>query len=256
MCLLLLAFHAVPDRPWLLLGNRDEYHGRATVAAAPWSDAPTVVGGRDLEAGGSWLALARDGRFAAVTNVRSGAAQRGLRSRGALVADFVRGSAGGRDYTERVTAQREEYGPFNLIVGDRESAFGASSLRGEPWPWTAGIHVLSNGPPEAPWPKMRRLGAVFAAALHDAEHGVARLPSDAVLLDLLVDDAQPADDELPSTGVGIELERLLAPVFIRGTRYGTRSSTLAYARADEACVLVERRYGPDAVFLGETRLEV
>lgn len=256
MCLLLLAFHAIPDRPWLLLGNRDEYHGRATAAAAPWSDAPNVAGGRDLEAGGSWLALARGGRFAAVTNVRSGAAQRGMRSRGALVADFVRGAAGAREYAERVTAQRDEYGPFNLIVGDRDAAFGASSLRNEPWPWTAGVHVLSNGPPEAPWPKMRRLGAVFTSALRDARRGAAHLPPDAALLDLLVDDVQPADEELPSTGVGIDLERLLAPVFIRGTRYGTRSSTLAYARADASSVLVERRYGPDAVVLGETRLDV
>lgn len=255
MCLLLLALHAVPDRPWLLLGNRDEYHDRPTAAAAAWTEAPDVAGGRDLEAGGSWLALNRNGRFAAVTNVRSGIARRGARSRGALVAEFVRGDAGAREYAEAVTSQRDEFGPFNLIVGDRDGAFGASSLRGERWAWTRGVHVLSNGPPEAPWPKMRRLAAVFASALHEPWRAAAA-PPDELLLDLLVDDGQPPDDELPSTGVGIELERMLAPVFIRGARYGTRSSTLAYAHTDGSCVLVERRYGPDGVFLGETRLRI
>ena len=92
MCLILLALHAVPKRPWLLLGNRDEYHGRPSAPAAHWVDAPNVGGGRDLEAGGSWLAVTRDGRFAAVTNVRAGPPRRGRRSRGALVADFVRGA--------------------------------------------------------------------------------------------------------------------------------------------------------------------
>ena len=97
MCLILLALNAVPKRPWLLLGNRDEYHGRPSAPAAHWDDAANVAGGRDLEAGGSWLAVTRDGRFAAVTNVRAGPPRRGKRSRGALVADFVRGNDSAAD---------------------------------------------------------------------------------------------------------------------------------------------------------------
>jgi uncharacterized protein with NRDE domain len=80
-------------------------------------------------------------------------------------------------------------------------------------------------------------------------------PADAALLDLLADVSQPPDDELPETGVPFELERILAPIFIRGEQYGTRASTLAYARSDGGLVLRERRFGPGGVPAGETRIE-
>ena len=263
MCLLLLAFQTVQARPWLLLGNRDEIHARATAAAAPWADDARIIGGRDLEAGGSWLALNRNGRFAAVTNVRSGGVpRRGPRSRGALVASFVRGDAAAGEYAATVARQRDGYGPFNLIIGDGGSAWGASSLLAEAWPMPAGVHVLSNGPPDTAWPKVTRLGDMFSAMLQSGQmdDSGARedraAVGDAALLDLLADSAQPADAELPDTGVGVDIERRLAPIFIRGAQYGTRASTLAYARDDGGIVLVERRFGADGVALGETRIAV
>ena len=261
MCLLLLAFHAVPRCPWLLLGNRDEFHGRATAPAQAWDDDPAIVGGRDLEAGGSWLALNRNGRFAAVTNVRNGSAQRGPRSRGELGSAFGRGVDSPRGYAEKIAARRDEYGPFNLIVGDRDAAFGASSLLAAAWSLTPGIHVLSNGPPDVLWPKARYLRGEFTAGMPaHASSPAATMPGeiaagDARLLDLLADTTQPDDAELPQTGVGLELERRLAPIFIRGAQYGTRSSTLAYAREDGSTLLIERRFGPHGVFLGQTRIE-
>ena len=254
MCLLLLAFHSGRERPWLLLGNRDEFHGRATAAARSWVDAPQVVGGRDLEAGGTWLALNRNGRFAAVTNVRSGRPRRGSRSRGELVADFVRGTATPALYAAEIAAARADYGPFNLIVGDSDSAAGASSTLPASWEFAAGVHILSNGPPQSEWPKARRLRAGFDALWQSGEiHG--RWPADGELLDLLADTRPSADADLPDTGVGPDLERVLAPIFIRGREYGTRASTLAYARADGSCLLVERGFGPDGAALAETRIE-
>ncbi|HEY2394791.1 MAG TPA: NRDE family protein [Rudaea sp.] len=254
MCLLLLAFHAGRDRPWLLLGNRDEFHARPTAAAQAWTDAPQVVGGRDLEAGGTWLTLNRNGRFAAVTNVRTGRPQRGPRSRGELVAGFVRGSVTPADYAAQIAATRADFGPFNLIVGDLQSAAGASSTMAQSWEFSVGVHVLSNGPPQTQWPKSRRLRAGFDALLQSGEIYGA-WPGDAGLLDLLADTTPAADAELPDTGVGRDLERLLAPIFIRGREYGTRASTLAYARADGSCVLVERGFGPEGAALAETRIE-
>jgi len=254
MCLLLLAFHTGRDRPWLLLGNRDEFHGRATAVARSWADAPQVVGGRDLEAGGSWLALNRNGRFAAVTNVRTGRHQRGSRSRGELVAAFVRGTVAPAQYAAEIAALRADFGPFNLIVGDRESAAGVSSTLPASWNFAAGVHILSNGPPLSDWPKVRRLRAGFDALWQSGEI-YPRWPGDAQLLDLLADTQSAADADLPDTGVGPDLERTLAPIFIRGREYGTRASTLAYARADGSCVLIERGFGPDAAALAETRIE-
>jgi uncharacterized protein with NRDE domain len=264
MCLILLALDVVPRRPWLLLGNRDEFHPRPSAAAETWDDAPDVIGGRDLEAGGSWLALNRNGRFAAITNVRSGKPRRGPRSRGELVAAFVRGAATPDSYAAETALHREEFGPFNFVVGDHTAVACASSLRSEAWSLGPGVHVLSNGPPDANWPKVLRLRDRFLALVageRDRESVVAGAafresePDDGALLDLLADDVQPPDDDLPETGVPFELERILAPVFIRGEQYGTRASTLAYARSDGRLVLHERRFGPGGVQAGETRIE-
>lgn len=255
MCLLLLAFRSVPGKPWLLLGNRDEFHGRASAAAAEWPDLPGVVGGRDLEAGGSWLALNRDGRFAAVTNVRLGTPRRGPRSRGELVSAFVGGVESPARYAADIARRRDEYGPFNLIVGDRDAAFGASSTRAHAWDMAPGVHVLSNGPPDAVWPKVERVRGAFTAMLQSGQMRMAATDMDSAWLDLLADLEQPPDEDLPDTGVGLELERVLAPIFIRGTQYGTRASTLAYLRDDGGFALHERRFGPGATAAGESRIE-
>ena len=250
MCLLLLALRTVPARPWLLLGNRDEFHARATSPAAAWTDNPDIFGGRDLVAAGSWLALHRNARYAAVTNVRAPGTPPAPRSRGDLVGAYVGGAAAAADYAAAVAARRGEYGPFNLVVGDADAAWFVSSIDGRPRELAPGVHAFSNGSLDDEWPKMRRLRAGFAAMQQSGNW------EDAAFLDLLADSSQPADPDLPDTGVGLALERTLAPIFIRGESYGTRASTLAYARADGRLILHERRFGPGGAPLGETRLEV
>ena len=265
MCLLLLALNTVAHRPWLLLGNRDEFHARPTAPAQRWVDAPGVIGGRDLSAGGSWLALNRNGRFAAVTNVRSGRPQAAPRSRGELVGAFVTGTDAMADYLSAVAARRSEYGPFNLVVGDAAAAGFVSSVDGEPRILGAGVHAFSNGSPQDDWPKMGRLRSRFQALVANTARS-AQPPDraeterlDAALLDLLFDAAQPADDALPDTGVGIDLERRLAPVFVMPITlgdacYGTRASTLGYASAGRVH-LRERRYDARAEVSGESVLD-
>lgn len=268
MCLLLLALNCVPGRPWLLLGNRDEFHTRPTAPAQAWVDTSDIVGGRDLQAGGSWLAVNRNGRYAAVTNVRNGAARPAPRSRGELVGNFVAGRDSAADYVADIATRRAEYGPFNLIVGDGSCAWLVSSIDGGVRHLGSGIHAFSNGLPESEWPKMHRLRTRFAAMLQrgtsDDRHDQEEPPLDfrdqermqKPLLDLLIDTEQPQDADLPDTGVGLELERRLGPIFIRGETYGTRASTLAYARADGSLVLHERRFGPNAAPLGDSVIEV
>jgi len=248
MCLILLAIDVIPERPWLLLGNRDEFHARATAPAAAWVDQPDIVGGRDLVAGGSWLALNRNGRFAAVTNVRTGALAAAPRSRGELVGGFVAGVAAAGDYVATVAARRAEYGPFNLVVGSAQGAAFVSSIDGQPRRLAPGVHAFSNGSLEDEWPKMRRLRLGLEAMRQSGKW------EDAAFLELLGDTQQPADPDLPDTGVGLALERTLAPIFIVGETYGTRASTLAYASATDGLVLHERRFGPHGAALGETRL--
>jgi uncharacterized protein with NRDE domain len=243
MCLLLIAVRAVPGKPLLLLGNRDEFRARASAAAAPWSDDARIVGGRDLVAGGSWLALRSDGRHAAVTNVRTGLPATAPKSRGWLVRDFMLGDAKPREFLDAVHANVESYGAFNLVVGDRDGTWAYGTADAAPRVLETGVHVISNGRIGVHWPKTERLQQRFVET-------VAASGDDTQLLDLLTDQRQPADAALPDTGVGIELERLLAPVFVRGSaHYGTRASTLAYLRNDEAAFVRERW------FVAEARIE-
>lgn len=235
MCLLLVAVERVPGRPLLLLGNRDEFHERASAVAAPWADVPGVVGGRDLEAGGSWLAANRNGRFAAVTNIRLAAIRRGPRSRGDLVREFVAGDVPAAAYLRELSAHVNDYAPFNLVVADADGAWCFESPGARVNALTPGVHLVSNGPLDAPWPKMQRLRALFADA-------IARGADDAALLDLLRDRATPPDRELPDTGFGLERERFLSPIFVQSVLYGTRASTLAWRGGDGRIGLRERSY--------------
>jgi len=247
MCLLLIAVDVIPDKPLLLLGNRDEFHARASAAAAPWSEDAHVVGGRDLVAGGTWLAARDDGRFAAVTNLRTGVPATAPRSRGELVRGFVLDDEAPGRWLEALRADVGDYGPFNLVVGDAAGVFALGSGDRRVRQLGAGVHVISNGPIGVHWPKTERLQRRFERLAAEGAENETRL------LDLLHDETQPPDAALPDTGVGLALERMLAPVFIRGENYGTRASSLLTRALDGACVLRERRYGPMDRFDGETR---
>ena len=246
MCLLLIAVRAVRAKPLLLLGNRDEFRARASAAVAPWSEDPRIVGGRDLVAGGSWLAVRADGRHAAVTNVRTGLPATAPRSRGWLVRDFMLGDATPGDFLDAVHADVESYGAFNLVVGDRDSTWVYGTADAAPRRLDIGVHVISNGRIGVHWPKTEQLQRRFTALVLSSE------PTDDEMLDLLLDERQPSDAALPDTGVGIELERLLAPVFVRGSaQYGTRASTLAYLSNDGGAGVHERTFGADVRPEGE-----
>jgi uncharacterized protein with NRDE domain len=203
---------------------------------------PGVRGGRDLQAGGTWLAVHDNGRLAAVTNIRLLNAQRGPRSRGDLVRDFVAGQISAADYVAALASHLDDYAPFNLVVSDTQETWCLQSPSAQAERLLPGLHTVSNGPLDAPWPKMQRLRERFVAASADAA-------DDAALLDLLADTHQPDDAELPDTGVGLERERFLAPIFIRGPLYGTRASSLAWRDAEGRAGLIERRFGPDGLRL-------
>jgi uncharacterized protein with NRDE domain len=248
MCLLLIAIDVTPDLPLLLLGNRDEFHGRASAPANQWDEDPRIVGGRDLVAGGSWLALRDDGRFAAVTNLRTGVPATAPKSRGALVRDFVLGDAEPLVYLDLLRTQIGDYGPFNLIVGDRTGVHALGSAEGLMRPLRAGVHVISNGAIGVHWPKTERLQRRFSETVRSGA-----VNDEVGLLELLRDETQPNDEDLPDTGIGLDLERRLAPIFIRGEKYGTRASSLVVRHADGSVALRERRFGPFAEDEGEDR---
>lgn len=249
MCLIALAWRAHPRYPLIVVANRDEFHDRPAAPLAEWPDAPGLYGGRDLRAGGAWLALGAGGRLAAVTNVREPPPpSAGLRSRGALATGFLRGAMPAPVAAQGLMAEAAGFGAFNLLLSDGESLSYASNRPEPRWqPVAPGVHGLSNAGLNTPWPKTLRLRAALQAWL---DQGQTELEP---LFGALADTRTPDDAELPDTGVGLAMERLLAPPFIRSARYGTRASSVVLV-GPEGWRFEERRFGPDGLALGRSVL--
>ena len=240
MCL--IGIHWRPGGELLVAANRDEFHARPSAPAGPWGDAPEVFGGRDLRSGGSWLAVSSRRRLAAVTNVRRMVPPNpAAPSRGALVADFVRGSDTAAQYAERLRAVAEGHAGFNLLLYDgRELLYVDNHPHYECAEVSPGVHVVSNDQLDTPWPKSLRLKAVME---RQSEPGA--------LFAALADRRPAADAELPDTGVGRPLERMLSAPFIVSEGYGTRCSTVV-AIGHDGIAFAERRFGPDGAETGRT----
>lgn len=248
MCLVLLALDTHPDYALVLAANRDEFYQRPTAAAAFWEDAPGVLGGRDLQAGGTWLGIERRGRLAAVTNYRQGQREPAAsRSRGGLVADYLTGRRDGREHIERVRREAAEYNGFNLIAGDTGAMLYLSNREGRMRELGPGVYGLSNHLLDSPWPKVAAGKSRLSALLTGGGEVVDGLFA------LLSDRAQAADELLPRTGVSPEWERLLSSAFIVSPEYGTRSSTVILVGRDGRVAFVERSFGPGGEPGGEVR---
>ena len=240
MCLIALGWRALPAYRLVVAANRDEYFGRPSAAADFWDDHRTVLAGRDLEAGGTWLGITLEGRFAALTNYRNPAERRtGVPSRGALVSDFLIGKATPAEYVKEIGQKATDFNGFSLLAGDPEALWfisnrGGRALRVEP-----GVHGLSNHLLDTPWPKVERAKARFAEQL--------KRPFDAAAAFALLGDTERAtSSELPSTGVSLELEERLSAIRILAAGgYGTRCSTVLCFTTDGRLEFHERSYRED-----------
>lgn len=245
MCLILLALGQDRRFPLILLANRDEFHARPSLPAAPWPEDARVLGGRDLAAGGTWLACRSDGRFAAIANFRKKGAPAGRRSRGDLPARFVLGDEPPAAFLAWLKPRIEDYAPFNLLLGAGTEVWWLQSEGPRDGRFGPGIHAISNGPIGASWPKCRRATAALAELLAQGE------PEEDALLKLLAERTPAADAELPVTGLPIERERVLSPIFIAGADYGTRASTLLLRATTGEIVFRERRFRGHGAQLAE-----
>ncbi|QJQ96890.1 MULTISPECIES: NRDE family protein [Halomonadaceae] len=253
MCLIAFDYRPGTPIPLRLIANRDERHDRATAALAPWQEEPDIIGGRDLEAGGSWLALHRQGRFAAVTNVRDPRIETlaNAPSRGWLVRDALT-QMEPQQWLERLGAgEAYRYGGFNLLTGDGQTLWhlhrGYRDVTLQRLP--AGLYGLSNASLDTPWPKLELARSRLAESLATDTWPDAAL--EAMHDTTVVTDMH----RLPDTGVGPALEHFLSSAFISGERYGTRATTWLEWRKDQI-EISERRYGPHGEPLGETQLQI
>lgn len=239
MCLIAFAWQAHDTYDLVVAANRDEFHARATEPAHWWQTPAGAFGGRDLEAGGAWCAADRTGRFAAVTNVREPAHDGSARSRGLLVRDYFAHTDDAADWAARMFDEGPAFGPFNLLVGDRDSLWFVSNrgserhLRLRP-----GVHAISNGHWGDHWPKTERAQTRLRQLLD------AGSADEDALFELLADTDAAPQAALPDTGIGIERERFLSSLFIRSAYYGTRASTVI--RCDHAGHTHFHEHGFDA----------
>ncbi|MDQ0009686.1 uncharacterized protein with NRDE domain [Luteibacter jiangsuensis] len=252
MCLIAFAWRAHPRWRLVLVGNRDEFHARPTAPLAPWDEAPQILAGRDLEAGGTWAGVGTQGRAGVITNVRDMSADHSGLSRGLLVADYLGSTLPVRTHAIELMASAKDYRPFNLLTFDRDDAYYLGNHpNARAQPVEPGVHGLSNADFNAPWPKTRAL-------VHRLDEWLKEGKDDDIeaLFAMLSDQGRWPDDLLPDTGIGIERERLLSSAFIVGENYGTRASTVILVDHEDRTLIAERRFGPHGVPAGETRLSV
>ncbi len=238
MCLIVFAYKAHPRYRLIVAANRDESYKRPTAPADFWEDEPRILAGRDLEKMGTWMGVSADGRFAALTNYRDPKQMNavGKLSRGELVAGFLKGGMASADYVAGLASTGELYPGYNLLVDDGKSLYYFSNMEGVAKEVEPGIHGVSNHLLNTPWPKVVRgkkgLGELLKQDAADLERA---------LFDLLRH-AEPAPDlELPDTGIGLEWERVLSPLFIKSEGYGTRCSTVLLM-GDKELYYIERVY--------------
>lgn len=246
MCLIAFAWQPGQEVPLVLAANRDEFYARPTQPLAHWPDAPGLYAGRDLEAGGTWLGLGPDGRFAALTNIRDPRLPPVGRSRGELCVQFLNGTMGPAEFLADAQRRAADYAGFNLLVGDSRELCFLNPRSGGPRTLAAGIYGLSNADLDTPWPKVERAKAALAECLQGVTTDT--------LLNLMHDPEAAPDAILPDTGVGLNTERMLSPVFIATRTYGTRASTALIVHANGRRELVERSYGPHGEQLGQVEM--
>jgi uncharacterized protein with NRDE domain len=251
MCLILIANRADPRYPLMVAANRDEFFRRPTAAADYWLDAPNVLGGRDIEKGGTWLAIARDGRWAAVTNFRDGIKSApGTRSRGELVANFLVESLPPEAYLSAVQPVADRYPGFNLLAGNQHGLHYLSNRQREPRMLGPGIYGLSNALLDTSWPKVDRGKIALRAALSESTGCDGLIET---LLNALSDRTVSEDHELPNTGIAKDLEKRLSAAFIGIPGYGTRASTVLLIARDGEVHFRERSFGEHGECIDDRR---
>lgn len=241
MCLIIFGWDCHPRYKLVVAANRDEFYQRPTAPAAVWEDFPDIVAGRDLQAGGTWMGVNRQGTWAALTNYRDPLNHKHQApSRGLLVQNYLTGELSPEHYLENVQKSGQEYNSFNLLLGNYSQLFYYSNREDAIRIIEPGIHGLSNSLLDVPWPKVVRgqeaLKRINASADIEAE----------ALFEMMRDQTQPDDELLPDTGVGMEMERMLGPMFVSSSEYnyGTRVTTVLLLDRHHGMRFWERTFTP------------
>jgi uncharacterized protein with NRDE domain len=240
MCLIFFAINHHPDYKLIIAANRDEFYQRNTAPAHFWNDNPNILGGRDLEAAGTWMAMNKNGKISLVTNYRDPAnINPKAPSRGQLVSKYLANGDAPKDYLEQLTPHASLYNGYNLLVGYPDELWYHSNYSNEIQRLSSGVYGLSNHLLDTPWPKVTRGKEKFNEAISGDSIGPENL------FQLLYDEQRASDQQLPDTGIGLERERALSSMFIKTSGYGTRCSTVITISQNNEVTFAERVYDLD-----------
>ena len=242
MCLILFLYEKHPDYRLILAANRDEFYDRPTSPLALWDDAPDVLAGRDLKGTGTWLGITKNGRIAAITNFREpDLFKTNAPSRGLLVSDYLTGTRAPKTYLKHIKAIGQRYNGFNLILGDVSGLYYYSNKADKIKELKPGLYGLSNHLLDTPWPKVEK----GKAGLKKILTGKKQINTEEIF-SLLSDRTFAPDNRLPDTGIDLDWERMLSPLFIKSDIYGTRSSSIVLIDGSHEASLIERSFIPEA----------
>ena len=218
MCTLAIAYNSHPEYPFIFIGNRDEFYKRQTENARMRSG---VLSGLDLEKGGTWTGISLTGRVAFITNHRDFTLHvEAPESRGLLTKDFLEGEMDPKIYLETFSQKKSHYNPYNLVVGDTKDLYFYSNIEDRIIKLNEGIHGLSNAFLNTPWPKVKRIK-------DDLKEAISKTSLDESALFSILENKMAADEnDLPSTGLELNLEKSLSSIFIELEAYGTRHETV------------------------------
>lgn len=236
MCLINFCFQKHPHYKLILVANRDEAYARPTASAHFWEDEPLILGGRDLLQMGTWLGITKAGRFAALTNFRDfNANAEAKTSRGEIVKNYLTDYRAPEDFLDELNRQRERYVGFNLLVGNADELYYYNNIQPHMEEISSGIHGLSNHFFNTNWPKVSTGKTKLAQYCLREDH-----INPHVLFAIHADEEIAKDEDLPDTGIGLQLERQLSPLFIKTPEYGTRSTIVLTIDQDNQVDFTER----------------
>lgn len=220
MCTLFIAKNVGSKYKLIFMGNRDEFYKRPTLASHFWSENKKIYGGRDLLSCGSWTAINKNGKIAFLTNYRDFTLMKDEPiSRGKLVYDYLKDDSSPIDYIYKINKDSKLYDPYNIIVGDTDNMYYYNNVNNSMEIIEDGIHGLSNGFLNTPWNKVL-YGKMQLAYIVDKEFNIKDL------FDIMENEEEAKDKDLPKTGLSYEKEKLLSRLFIRSSSYGTMVTTL------------------------------
>lgn len=235
MCLVVFANNVRKDYKFIFAANRDEFYDRPSEQAEFWTEHPDLLAGKDLQAGGTWMGITKQGRFAAITNFRDLKNHRNdAPSRGNLTLDFLINNFEPEEYYNKLKPSLNSYNGFNLLLGTVDELFYFSNKTDGLQKLEPGIHGISNAILDTPWPKVEK-------SKRQLKHLIEQQNIHPWEVLNLLDDTSPAkDEELPETGVGLELERMLSSIFIKSEKYGTRCSSVVMVDKENKVKFVEK----------------